>query len=116
VHDTTKAAGHISPANKNIGDLMNAKGITWGGFMGGYDLTIVNPNGTTRCARSTFSSVLGGKAQADYTNHHNWFQYYASTANPTHARPSSLTTIGFSTLADGKTPEPKSRIRCPGLL
>ena len=41
--------------NKNIGDLLNAKGLTWGGFMGGFNLQTVNPNGTTGCARSTFS-------------------------------------------------------------
>ena len=28
---------------KNIGDLLNAKGVTWGAFMGGFDLTITNP-------------------------------------------------------------------------
>ena len=32
---------------KNIGDLLNAKGITWGWFQGGFDLTVTNPNGTT---------------------------------------------------------------------
>ncbi len=38
---------------------------------------------------------------ADYVPHHNWFQYYASTANPTHARPASLNDIGFSYQAGG---------------
>jgi phospholipase C len=42
----------------------------------------------------------------DYTQHHNWFQYYPSTANPTHARPSSMAAVGFSVEADGKTPDP----------
>jgi phospholipase C len=31
---------------------------------------------------------------ADYIPHHEPFQYYASTANPTHARPSSVAAIG----------------------
>ncbi len=56
--DPTKAATTVttmSSANKNIGDLLNAKGLTWGGFMGGFDLTQTNPNGTQGCMRSTFS-------------------------------------------------------------
>ena len=38
---------------KNIGDLLNAADITWGGFMGGFDLAATNANGTTGCERST---------------------------------------------------------------
>ena len=79
--------------NKNIGDLLNAKNITWGGFMGGFDLTATNPNGTTLCNRSTFSPVLGA-SKTDYVPHHNWFQYYATTANLAHARPTSTALIG----------------------
>jgi phospholipase C len=91
--------------SKNIGDLLNAQNISWGGFMGGFNLTTVNSNGTTGCKRSTLSPVVG-QATADYVPHHNWFQYFASTANPTHARPSSAAVIGLSLEADGKTPEP----------
>src|ERR1700760_3175294 len=40
-------------AGKNIGDLLNAKGITGGSFMGGFNLQAVNVNGTTGCKRST---------------------------------------------------------------
>ncbi|WP_109477746.1 alkaline phosphatase family protein [Paraburkholderia sp. C35] len=90
---------------KNIGDLLNAKGITWGGFMGGFNLATVNSNGTTGCKRSTIATAVGA-ATADYIPHHNWFQYYTSTANPQHTRPSSTAAIGFSTETDGKTAEP----------
>jgi phospholipase C len=90
---------------KNIGDLLNAEHISWGSFMGGFDLTLKNANGTTGCARSTFSSVVGA-ATADYIPHHAWFQYYASTANPTHARPSSVHAIGHTHALDGKTLDP----------
>jgi phospholipase C len=92
-------------AGKNIGDMLNASNITWGGFMGGFNLATVNSNGTTACKRSTLSPVVG-QATADYIPHHNWFQYFASTANPTHARPSSTASVGFSLETDGKTPEP----------
>ncbi|MFM0441759.1 alkaline phosphatase family protein [Paraburkholderia strydomiana] len=95
----------ILMSSKNIGDLLNARNITWGGFMGGFNLSTSNSNGTTGCERSTVAPAVG-QATADYIPHHNWFQYYASTANPQHTRPSSVSTVGFSTLPDGKTPEP----------
>ena len=89
---------------KNIGDLLNGARLTWGGFMGGFNLNLTNANGTTGCARSTVSSVVG-ETVGDYIPHHNWFQYFASTANPTHARPSSLVAIGYSYKHDG-APDP----------
>ncbi|NIE59098.1 MULTISPECIES: alkaline phosphatase family protein [unclassified Burkholderia] len=92
-------------AGKNIGDLLNAAKITWGGFMGGFNLSTTNGNGTTGCARSTVATAVNA-ATADYIPHHNWFQYYASTANPQHTRPSSVAAIGSSLQTDGKTAEP----------
>ena len=85
---------------RNIGDLLNAKGISWGGFMGGFNLNLTNGNGTAGCKRSTFSGVVNSST-ADYIPHHNWFQYYKSTANPTHARPNSMGAIGHTYDADG---------------
>jgi phospholipase C len=84
----------------NIGELLNSAGITWGGFMGGFNLEIKNANSTTGCARSTYSAVMK-RAITDYIPHHNWFQYYALTANPTHARPASLADVGYSFAHDG---------------
>ncbi|MEJ0095076.1 MAG: alkaline phosphatase family protein [Methylocella sp.] len=80
---------------RNIGDLLNEQNITWGWFQGGFDLTTVNANGTTGCARSTFSSVTGAN-EGDYVQHHQPFQYYASTRNPNHTRPKSIKVIGKS--------------------
>ncbi|PRG55435.1 phospholipase C [Burkholderia gladioli] len=90
---------------RNIGDLLNTQNITWGGFMGGFNLSTTNGNGTTGCARSTIATAVNA-ATADYIPHHNWFQYFASTSNPQHTRPSSIAAIGSSVEADGKTPEP----------
>jgi len=90
---------------KNIGDLMNASNLTWGGFMGGFNLTLTNANGTTGCKRSTLSTVVNSTT-ADYVPHHNWFQYFASTANPQHLRPSSIARVGYTTEADGATIDP----------
>jgi phospholipase C len=82
----------IQMGGKNIGDLLNAAGVTWGSFMGGFNLAIVNSNGSTSCKRS--STGLAGKT-GDYIPHHAWFQYYASTANPNHTRPASIAEIGY---------------------
>jgi phospholipase C len=71
----------------NIGDLLNRAGITWGWFEGGFNLSIVNSNGSTGCSRNTTSTITGMDDTNDYIPHHEPFQYYASTANPTHARP-----------------------------
>ena len=85
----------VKMTSKNIGDLLNAASITWGGFMGGFNLTTTNANGTTGCKRSTYSNVLAATS-TDYTPHHNWFQYYATTSNPAHTRPTSTSTIGYT--------------------
>jgi len=92
-------------AGKNIGDLLNAGRVTWGGFMAGFDLDVTNTNGTTGCKRSTHSTIVG-RDVVDYVAHHNWFQYSASTANPKHARPGSIAAIGYSYQHNGRTPDP----------
>jgi phospholipase C len=93
-------------AGKNVGDLLSAAGVTWGSFMGGFDLNITNANGTSGCGRfSNPTQAPFTGASVDYIPHHAWFQYYASTANPLHLRPSSVAAIGSSKQADG-TPEP----------
>jgi phospholipase C len=83
----------VQMSGKNIGDLLSAAGITWGSFMGGFDLTVKNPNNTSGCTRS--STGLAGTTN-DYIPHHAWFQYYASTANPNHTRPASPAEIGYN--------------------
>jgi phospholipase C len=89
---------NVTLHGRNIGDLLNAKDITWGSFMGGFDLTITNANGTTGCQRSS-ATVAPGTVQftsADYIPHHAWFQYFASTRNISHARPGSVAAIGHT--------------------
>jgi len=81
----------VSMSGKNIGNMLNDAGVSWGSFMGGFDLTATNPNGTAGCSRS--STGLSGSTK-DYIPHHAFFQYHASTANPTHARPASVAEIG----------------------
>ncbi len=84
---------------KNVGDLLNAKGLTWGWFQGGFDLVIRNPNGTTGCKRS-HTSVVFSTPKVDYIPHHKPFQYYKQTANLKHLRPSSVADIGRTDAAN----------------
>jgi phospholipase C len=101
------AADQNLMAGKNIGDLLNTQKISWGFFEGGFDLSVTNANGTTGCARLTAQTVPNAPFNStDYIPHHQPFQYYASTANPSHARPSSVAAIGSSLETDGMTPEP----------
>jgi len=83
----------VQMGGTTIGDLLDAAGVSWGAFMGGFNLNIKNQNGTTGCARSTTSAVTGVD-EVDYIPHHAFFQYYASRANPSHTRPKSLLEIG----------------------
>ncbi|WP_263373575.1 phospholipase C [Granulicella aggregans] len=87
----------ISMSGKNIGDLLNTAKITWGYFQGGFDLSVTNADGSTNCARTSTSTVTKIK-KADYVPNHQPFQYYASTANPNHLRPTAA--IGTSDQAN----------------
>ncbi len=77
--DNTTSA---DPANKNIGDLLNEKHVTWGWFQGGF----------RDCSQSHANKA--GVVSKDYIPHHQPFQYFASTANPNHLPPSSVAMIG----------------------
>jgi phospholipase C len=77
--------------SKNIGDLLTGAGVTWGSFMGGFNLSVVNPNGSAGCKRS--SAGLAGTT-ADYIPHHSFFNYFTSTANYAHTPPASVSEIG----------------------
>ncbi len=91
---STTTGETVQFSGKNIGDLLNDKGVTWGFFEGGFNLQTVNSNGSTGCKRTTTSAITNTN-KADYIPHHQPFQYYKSTANPMHARPTSVATIGF---------------------
>lgn len=91
---STTTGAQVQMAGANIGDLLNERGISWGFFEGGFNLSTKNPNGSTGCSRSHTSTVTN-TTKADYIPHHQPFQYYASTANPKHLRPSSAYTIGL---------------------
>ncbi|MBS0464472.1 MAG: alkaline phosphatase family protein [Proteobacteria bacterium] len=93
LHDVCARGGKVAMAGRNIGDLLNQARVSWGWFQGGFDLSASNANGSSGCKRSSVSAVTG-RAAYDYVPHTEPFQYYPSTANPTHARPSSVAAIG----------------------
>jgi phospholipase C len=82
--DTRDTTTSTEPKNKNVGDLLTTKAITWGWFQGGFaDCTAAH-------------SDVGGVSSKDYIPHHEPFQYYPSTANPQHTPPASIAEIGHS--------------------
>jgi phospholipase C len=95
VNDACSGSGQLQVGGQNIGDLLSAAGVTWGFFEGGFDLTITNPNGTTGCNRSHTSTITGVNKK-DYIPHHQPFQYYVSTGNLPHTRPTSISMIGHN--------------------
>jgi phospholipase C len=76
----------ITMSGKNVGDLLNAKGVTWGWFYGDFT------------PASTAKGIATCISQED--PHYTPFQYYASTANPHHLPPSSIRAIGYTDQAN----------------
>jgi phospholipase C len=125
-YDTCTSRDSAKMTGTNIGNLLNTAGLTWGWFQGGFDLTLTNSDGSTGCKRDHTSAVTG-VTKTDYIPHHEPFQYYLSTANPFHMRPSSIAAIGttdaanhqydmhdfFDALAAGNLPA-VSFIKAPG--
>ncbi|HYM69743.1 MAG TPA: alkaline phosphatase family protein [bacterium] len=70
----------VQMGNRNVGDLLNAKGVSWGWFYGVWAPTGTS-NGKAVCRR-------------EYNAHYAPFQYYASTANSHHLPPASVASIG----------------------
>jgi phospholipase C len=118
----------ITMAGKNVGDLLNAKGIAWGWFQGGFKPTTVTAGAAVCGAHHV--GVAGDDAvntSGDYIPHHEPFQYYKQTANPHHLPPTSVAMIGktdqanhqydtsdfFAALAAGNLPA-VSYLKAPG--
>jgi len=106
---TLPGSGALAPGGvtaeltgKNIGDLLNNKGLTWGWFQGGFTPSEYSSTGRPICGTQTDGSTagihdnIGGAPVADYSEHHNPFEYYESTANPTHLSPASVAQVGTS--------------------
>jgi len=101
VHDDCSNNSHASANNlagmkgKNIGDLLNTQGVSWGWFQGGFTPTTPSAAGTPASCLSSHTNAAGATV-TDYSPHHEPFQYYASTANPHHLAPASQAEIGHN--------------------
>jgi len=76
---------------KNIGDLLNAQGITWGWFAAGFTPTGKTPDGKAICGQK--HAADNGQMLPVYDDP-DPFEYYESTANPHHLPPSGAKLIG----------------------
>ena len=94
VDDCSGKGVRMQMTGKNIGDLLNVKGITWGWFQGGFKPTNMTANGKAVCGAS--HNNINGTSVKDYVPHHEPFQYYNSTANPHHLPPTSVAMIGHT--------------------
>src|SRR5262249_13721074 len=94
---TVATAPKAAMSGTNVGDLLNAKGVTWGWFQGGFA-----PSSTVsgQAVCDTTHQNIGGATVKDYISHHEPFQYYTSTANPHHLPPTSIAMIGKSDQAN----------------
>jgi phospholipase C len=94
-HTSKNALGVMT--GRNVGDLLNDRGVTWGWFQGGFRPTST-ANGYSVCG-ATHQNV-GGNTVVDYSPHHEPFQYYKSTSNPKHLPPASVAKIGHTDQAN----------------
>ena len=89
-------ADHSVPTVKmsgpNIGTMLNAAGVTWGWFQGGFAPSQRIHGGIPVCGHA--HNNIGGVSVTDYSPHHDPFEYYAATANPNHLPPANLREIG----------------------
>jgi phospholipase C len=80
---TSSSGTPVQMTSLNIGDLLNAKTVTWGWFYGDFPQS-AGDQPITNCPSS-------------YNSHYDPFQYYASTSNPHHLPPTSVAAIGAGT-------------------
>ncbi|MEP7019014.1 MAG: alkaline phosphatase family protein [Pseudonocardiales bacterium] len=90
--DCPKPPLNVHFTGRNIGDLLNDQQVSWGWFSGGFRATSRLADGSAVCAES--HTTVFGKRGTDYDSGNEAFNYYASTSNPHHLAPSSLTEIG----------------------
>jgi phospholipase C len=94
--DGTPGGVTASFTGTNVGDLLNRKSLTWGWFQGGFTPSSF-VSGRAICG-ITHNNVANSPS-GDYSEHHEPFQYYASTANPNHVSPTSVDNVGVSDMS-----------------
>jgi phospholipase C len=96
--DCPVSALSAAMTGKNIGDLLNAKHISWGFFSDGFRPTSRLADGTAVCGKVATNRY--GLTDTVYDSGNEGFQYYRSTSNPHHLPPSSIAMIGHDDQAN----------------
>lgn len=96
--DCPVAALSAAMTGRNIGDLLNAKHLSWGFFSDGFRPTSRLPDGTAVCGKKATSRY--GFTASVYDSGNEGFQYYASTSNRHHLPPTSVNAIGHTDRAN----------------
>jgi phospholipase C len=88
----------VSVSGTNVGDLLNAKHVTWGWFQGGFAPTSYDSKGRAVCGAHHAGLAGDDMVQTvgDYIPHHEPFQYFKSTQNLHHVQPKDPALIGTS--------------------
>jgi phospholipase C len=89
---------NIHFAGKNIGNLLNTRGVSWGWFSDGFQPTGHRRDGTPVC-NETHTSKFGVKDTV-YDSGNEPFQFYESTSNQLHLPPTSVAAIGHQDQAN----------------
>jgi phospholipase C len=95
--DCRGGGSQVAMTGANVGDLLNARGISWGWFNAGFTPSSRNSDGTAICGAQHTS--ITGITTPDYDPSEP-FQKYASTANGHHLPPTSEAMIGYSDQAN----------------
>ena len=90
----------VEMTGKNVGDLLNERGVTWGWFQGGFEPTSHNASEGNRAICGQKMKNIGNAEPTSYVEHHEPFEYYKSTANLDHVAPSSVSEVGYSDPAE----------------
>ncbi len=96
--DCPESALNIHFTGRNIGNLLNDHGVSWGFFSGGFVATSRRADRTPVCGESHLTAT--GQVGLDYDSGNEPFQYYQSTANQLHLPPSSVAAVGHQDQAN----------------
>jgi len=102
--DVCAHGGTAALGGATVGDRLSQLGVTWGWFEGGFASPGYTPgqpqSDNLAAVCSSHHTNVAGASVADYSAHHEPFQYFASTANPHHLPPTSVAAIGHADQAN----------------
>jgi phospholipase C len=110
---STSVWGTYGSSGRNVGDLLNSAGVSWGWFGGGFRPTVPYTASVQPPASAANAAVPGnaavcaslheaadGTVKVDYAGTQEPFQLYTSTQNLHHLAPASPAEIGHAGIAN----------------